>query len=209
MEFTAFKAVGLLGGTAVASTGAYGIYHLSSSKETIRSKLEAHFKGTNTVFLHDKHSEWSELGTWYSKVANKPKKNGVTLTLNELKSWCTEKVDEKFKSSDDDLYAQIKGLCFLNVNTLLKETGKSALRSTEAASHEEWKTAWEEYHRDSEKEGKGIKITGSAKDTDLNGSSTDKNKGGPALHEWCSSSSTKKMYDAESLLSAFKAWCIK
>ncbi|AEW45301.1 hypothetical protein MHC_02175 [Mycoplasma haemocanis str. Illinois] len=209
MEFTAFKTIGILGATAATSTGAYGIYWFSSSQKTIRSQLEAHFKGTNFVFLHSNHPEWSKLGTWYSKVSNKPKKGETTLTLNEVKSWCSENVEYKFKSSSDPRYIQVKELCFLNTNTLLQESGKSSLRSTEGSSHEEWKTAWEEYHKDSEKEKKGIKIMYSTKDADLNGSSTDKNKGGVALQEWCFSNSSKKMYDSEASWPAFKAWCVK
>ncbi|AEG72978.1 hypothetical protein MHF_0708 [Mycoplasma haemofelis Ohio2] len=212
MELTTFKAAGILGGTAAASAGAYGAYRLSSlnSSETIRSKLEDHFKGTNTVFLTSDHSEWSKLGTRYNALANKPKsKDGkATLTLDEAKAWCADSVKERFKSFEDDLFKQVKEVCFLNVKTLLEELGKTSLKSTENANHTYWQGAWETYKNDSEKESKGLKIKDADKENDLNGSGATKEKGGPALHAWCTATKDRKMYDAESLLPAFKAWCV-
>ncbi|AEG72962.1 hypothetical protein HF1_06400 [Mycoplasma haemofelis str. Langford 1] len=201
------KFAGALGGAAAASTGAYGIYHLSSSKptETIRSKLEAHFKGTNTIFLESGHEEWSKLSDWYSKAQNKPKKDdgASSLDLSEVKIWCSEKVSREFKSDTDSLYQQVKNFCFLNVNTLLKESGKSSLRSSQSAEHQDWKNAWTSYNSDSSKESKGLKIS------DLSVNVNEEVAGGKAMHAWCTATKDKKMYDSESLFSAFKAWCLK
>ncbi|AEW45353.1 hypothetical protein MHC_02445 [Mycoplasma haemocanis str. Illinois] len=210
MELTVFKTTGVLGGTVASATGAYGVYRLYfvNSGETIKSKLEAHFKGTNTTFLTPDHSEWSNLKTRYDRLSNKPKnKDGKTaLNFDEVKTWCDTSVKERFKSVEDDLFKQVKEVCFLNVKTLLEELNKDGLKSLENANHTYWQGAWEAYKNDSDKESKGLKIKDSDKDSDLHGSA--KEKGGPALHEWCTKTKDKKMYDADSLLPAFKAWCV-
>ncbi|AEG72993.1 hypothetical protein HF1_06500 [Mycoplasma haemofelis str. Langford 1] len=190
-------------GASGIGVGGYGVYHFSALGDTIGDKLKAKYKNSNIVFLNPEHKEWSNLIGWYSKVKNKPKKsNDATLALDEVKSWCTSSLNHQFKSEDDDLYRQVEELCWLNVNTLLEESGKESLRSSQNADHNDWKVVWKSYQQDSQKESKGIKID----DSVLNG--TDEVAGGKAMHKWCNESFSKKMYSDKTLLPAFKAWCV-
>ncbi|CBY92562.1 hypothetical protein HF1_05540 [Mycoplasma haemofelis str. Langford 1] len=210
MSSLSFKAATAAVGASGAGLGGYGIYHLSSSpKETIRDRITSSLKDKKKRFLGKEDSAWRELESKYTKLSNKPKKaNGTTdLSFSEIPSWCDKSASEEYSDSNKDLYDQVLTFCFFNTNTLLSNTDSGVLKSNQDKSHEEWKAAWDSYQKTADKESKGLKITETSVNTDINGS--ERNKGGEALHKWCTETSAKKMYDSEDLFPLFKHWCVK
>ncbi|AEG72884.1 hypothetical protein MHF_0612 [Mycoplasma haemofelis Ohio2] len=197
MEFTSFKLAGALGATAATSAGAYGVYHFSSGNgSTIKEHLLSTLEGKK-VFIGD-YSERASFKTKYDSFQSKPKKDNKDLPFDQLESWCQEKSSAPYSESNVKLSSEIETYCFFNVKTLLQELEGRKLKSDKGESDQEWVTAWTHYNTKKAE----LKLTVATTDNKLNGSAS--NEGGKALYAWCTSTANKKMYEADSLLSAFK-----
>ncbi|AEW45303.1 hypothetical protein MHC_02185 [Mycoplasma haemocanis str. Illinois] len=202
MEFTSFKLMGVLGTTAVTSAGVYGVYHFSGgSNLTVKDHLLSTLAGQK-VFIGD-YSQRSSFKVKYDSFQRKPKKDDKDLPFDQLELWCKEKSAVGYYGSNVQLNSDIETYCFFNVKTLLQELKGRVLKSDKGESDQEWVTAWKHYNTKKVE----MKLEVKTSDNKLNGS-TD-SEGGKALYVWCTETANKKMYEADSLLPAFKEWCTK
>ncbi|AEW45298.1 hypothetical protein MHC_02160 [Mycoplasma haemocanis str. Illinois] len=203
------KVATLAAGISGLGFGGYGIYHLTSHKETIRDRIISSLEDKKKRFLGIGDSAWSDLSSKYASFQNKPKKNNGTedLLFSEIPEWCEKHASEKYSDIKKDLYSKVLTFCFFNTNTLLSNIDSGELKSSEGENHVDWQNAWDLYNKDSTKTANKRNITDGSVNTDINGN--DKAKGGKAMHKWCNETSSKKMYEAEELFPIFKHWCVK
>ncbi|AEG72984.1 hypothetical protein MHF_0714 [Mycoplasma haemofelis Ohio2] len=207
MSVVPMKAVLTTAGISGVGLGGYGIYHLTSSGETIGEKVISSLKGTKKRFLKKGDTEWSGLQDKYNSLPNKPRVKGGSsdLPFSDLPDWCDKHYKETYSKGKEGLYSKVSIFCFFNTNTVIEElVGRSLISN--GRDDVKWQTAWETYN--TTKTQKKLEITVTSGSSKLNES--DKVEGGKALYDWCSSASQKKMYSVniDSLFPRFEAWCI-
>ncbi|OAL10135.1 hypothetical protein A6V39_04450 [Candidatus Mycoplasma haematobovis] len=201
----------LIGGSAgLVSATAGGVAIYLNSGESIRDHIANKSDG-NIKFISLVPEAHVSLKKRYEVVgaSHKPIENGKEVTSDKIIEWCERAANTRFFKDTDPIYSSIGAWCFVNVNTLFQQAGKSSDQNIDGSdgNSDGWKNAWETYN--TQKTTKKLEITGDDIG-DLN-TARDKNAGGPALYKWCQSSGNKKMYElgSEESLKRYERWCFK
>lgn len=204
MAISKFVLIGSSAGLATATAGGVVAYLNSgeSIKDHIASKFGANFKFISLV----SDAEEGIKDRYLKSNENKPKKNDVAITKDQIVGWCKEVEDVKFSGETEPTYLSVKGWCFVNTSTMKDQSIQKRKTAIEGknGTEETWKTAWEKYN----KEKANLAIND---DSEGLGKATDKEKGGPALFNWCSKQNNRKMYElgAEDNYKRYEKWCFQ
>lgn len=194
------------GGIGLASATGGAIAYLNSGETIVEyiTKKDTTKKKQFITLVADAHTALKN--KYSSGNQNKPKKGNKEVGKEEIINWCKEMENTKFSKETDKDYSLINTWCFVNTSTLLEEAKRNNKTDINGASGdtEEWKKAWDSYNTN--KGTSNLTISESAPDGLNNG---DRNKGGPALYNWCKAQESHKMYEEnfESIYKKYEKWC--
>lgn len=193
----------ILGGTGISSL-AFSTFLYFNSGESIVEYIIRRDTTKKKKFISLVSDAHGSLKKKYSlSTQHKPIKDNKVVEEYQIIKWCQDSLNAKFSSEEEPTYLSIDTWCFVNTSTLLEEAqrgGKKQIKGNNGNS-QEWQEAWEKYN-----EGK-VNEEFLIKDDSVNG--LDKEKGGPALFNWCKAQENHKMYEEgfEGIYKKYDKWC--
>ncbi|CBY93321.1 hypothetical protein HF1_13130 [Mycoplasma haemofelis str. Langford 1] len=187
----------LAAGTSAASVGGY-MYATSGNKEvTILDKIKDSLKTHHRILTSKGDSAWDKFKKVYKEGGDK-KISGVS--EEQINGWCESTLEESFNK---EKYDQAMMWCVIYDRSIKESLSKPVLSAEK--TDEKWKKAWDKFNTGNSTAGE-LKL----EDTALNNPTpNDRDKGGSALNEWCTSKYEMKMYElgAEALSKKVEKWC--
>ncbi|CBY92573.1 hypothetical protein HF1_05650 [Mycoplasma haemofelis str. Langford 1] len=197
------KLAGVSGALGASGLGGYGIYKAFFQKISIKEAILSYeTKDSTYSFLPEHSSSWGAIKTEYAKETSrdKPTKDGVTISQDNLPRWCATAVKDDFLGKEDAKYQSILRWCYLNTNSFSQQVeskGRELIKdasSSEGNPSSAWKSSWKDKYK-SKKDDPSWRITDVDTSDNLNGE--DEGKGATALKAWCEKKKNIFMYTEE------------